>query len=311
MRRLAALSLLVLATAGCGAGAGESPTDVKLTVTEDFGTTSLFDRPADVKADDTVMRLLQRNTKVETKYGGGFVQSIDGKAGGRENGAPYDWFFFVNGILADKGSASEKVHPGARIWWDRHDWTATNRTAAVVGSYPEPFLNGYDGERLATRLECDDDAEKACDAIADKLAKLGVVAGRSRIGTEKGEKSVRILVGTWPKVRGDLAAEQLEEGPQVSGVYAKPSKDGKTIAALDPKGRTVRELGAGVGLIAATRWREEDPVWVVTGTDAAGVETAATQAFDESVLNEKFALAVEDGLPVSLPVLPRRGADGS
>lgn len=302
MRRLIPLPLIALLAAGCGAGAGESPTDVKLTITEDFGVTSLFDRPAEVQGDDTVMRLLQRNAKVETKYGGGFVQSIDGKAGGREDGAPVDWFYFVNGILADEGASSVKVHAGARVWWDRHDWTATNRTAAVVGAYPEPFLNGYDGERLSTRLECADDAETACDAISKKLGELGVVAGRSRIGTEKGEKSVRILVGTWPEVRGDLAAEQLEEGPKVSGVYAQPSKDGTTIAALDAKGRRVRTLGAGVGLIAATRWREEDPVWVVTGTDMAGVETAATQAFDESVLNEKYALAVEDGLPVALPV---------
>jgi hypothetical protein len=307
MRRLAALIAMTLLAAGCGAGAGEKATDVKLTVTENFGRDTVFDQGADVQGDDTVMRLLQRNTKVTTKYGGGFVQSIDGKAGGREDGAPVDWFFFVNGILAEKGASSVDVHPGARVWWDRHDWTATNRTPAVVGSYPEPFLNGYDGERLSTRLECADDQQKACDAIAEKLGKLGIVAGRSRIGTEKGEKSVRILVGTWKEVRGDLAAEQLEQGPKVSGVYAQPSKDGRTITALDVKGKAAKELGAGVGLIAATRWRADDPVWLVTGTDTAGVETAATQAFDESVLHEQFALAVEDGLPVSLPVAEDAG----
>ena len=34
------------------------------------------------------MRLLQRNAKVTTRFGGGFVQSIDGLAGGRDGGAP-------------------------------------------------------------------------------------------------------------------------------------------------------------------------------------------------------------------------------
>jgi hypothetical protein len=41
-------------------------------------------------------------------------------------------------------------------------------------------------------------------------------------------------------------------------------------------------------------------VWAVTGTDAEGVRVAA-DALDESVLNEKFALAISDGLPVPLP----------
>ena len=36
-----------------------------------------------VGGGETVMRLLQRNAKVATRFGGGFVQSIDGLAGGR------------------------------------------------------------------------------------------------------------------------------------------------------------------------------------------------------------------------------------
>ena len=44
------------------------------------------------------MRLLQRNFDVKTRYGGGFVQQIDGVAGGREGGRRVDWFYYVNGI---------------------------------------------------------------------------------------------------------------------------------------------------------------------------------------------------------------------
>jgi hypothetical protein len=42
----------------------------------------------------------------------------------------------------------------------------------------------------------------------------------------------------------------------------------------------------------------------VTGTDEAGV-VAAARALDESVLGEKFALAISDDLPVALPVVER------
>lgn len=309
-RRLATcvLAALALAAAGCGAGSGSAPDEVKLTVTDDFGSRTVLDKPnAEVRGDDTVMRLLQRNAKVQTRYGGGFVQSIGDLRGGREGGRPQDWFYFVNGVLADKGAAAVDVNGGDRIWWDRHDWGTANRIPAVVGSYPEPFLNGLDGERLPTRLECDEGVAAACDAIVKKMADLGIVAGKSRLGTEQGKEQLRILVGRWPAIRGDRAAEQLEQGPKSSGVFARIAPDGKTITALDPQGRAVRRIGAGSGLVAATRFRDENLVWIVTGTDAAGVELAAKQALDESVLNEKFALAISDGLPVPLPVTERSG----
>jgi hypothetical protein len=312
MRRIAVIALvvasaaLVVVGAGCGPGTGRAPGETKLTVTDGFGAKTVLDRPGpEIRGDDTIMRLLQRNAKVQTRFGGGFVQSIDGLRGGRQNGRPVDWFYFVNGILAEEGAAATKVHQGDRIWWDRHDWGATNRIPAVVGSYPEPFVSGFLGEKRPTRLECDEGVQKACDAIVKKLAKLGVVAGLSRLGTEQGEENLRIIVGRWPEIRGDRATEQLEQGPKVSGVFARFSPDGKTLTALDPRGRPLKRLGAGAGLIAATRWRQESPVWIVSGTDAAGVEVAAEQAFDESVLHEKFALAIDAGLPVPLPLTER------
>ena len=37
---------------------------------------------------------------------------------------------------------------------------------------------------------------------------------------------LRILVGRWADVRKDIVARQLEEGPEVSGVFAKPNAAG-------------------------------------------------------------------------------------
>ena len=55
------------------------------------------------------MRLLQRKYDVKTRYGGGFVQEIDGVAGGREDGRRVDWFYYVNGIEATVGAAERRV----------------------------------------------------------------------------------------------------------------------------------------------------------------------------------------------------------
>ena len=94
IRRAAVLLLLLAGTSGCGLGAGESEGGgATLTVTRDFGTREVGTGEADpIPGGETVMRMLQRDFDVETRYGGGFVQQINGIAGGRENGRPVDWF---------------------------------------------------------------------------------------------------------------------------------------------------------------------------------------------------------------------------
>ena len=85
-----------------------------------------------------------------------------------------------------------------------------------------------------------------------------------------------------------------------SGVYARFENHGRTLALLDARGRVVRTAGAGAGLIAATRFLDQPPVWFVTGTDDAGV-AAAVQAFNAATLDQHFALAVLGGAAVPLP----------
>ena len=50
------------------------------------------------------MRFLVRGRKVDTRYGGRFVQAIDGLSGAGDSGRS-DWFFFVNGIWSEEGAA--------------------------------------------------------------------------------------------------------------------------------------------------------------------------------------------------------------
>jgi len=308
MRR-ALLLLLVLAAAlpaaGCGLGAGESKAGgASLQVTRDFGTREVGTADADpIPGGETVMRMLQRDFDVETRYGGGFVQSINGIAGGRENGRPVDWFYFVNGILAEDGAAAHAVESGDRIWWDHRDWGATQDIRAVVGAFPEPFRSGVDGKRLPVRLDCADAAEAACDDVARRLDEVGVSAGRSAAAGFGGEGVLRIKVGAWADIRRDSAVRQLEQGPRASGVFAEPTASGDEIALLDSEGKVGRTLGPGGGLIAATRLGGEAPTWIVTGTDEVGVAAAAAQ-LQEAALRNHFAIAVEDGRPTPLPLLP-------
>ncbi len=145
----------VLASAGCGLGAGSGVGSVGYTVTRDYGRSLVFERRIDdVKESDTVIRLLDRNAQISTRYGGGFVQSIDGTAGGSSGGRYLDWFFYVDGVESPVGGADRTLEGGDRVWWDYRDWTAAMHVPAVVGSWPQPFAGGYDGKRHPVRVEC-------------------------------------------------------------------------------------------------------------------------------------------------------------
>ncbi len=291
-RRLAVTAALLSAAAGlagCGLGAGVAPADTRLTVTRDFGQTPVLglDDPASA-GSETVMRLLQRNAKVTTRYGGGFVQSIDGTSGGTQDGRPVDWFFFVNGIASRVGASAYKLREGDHVWWDHHDWGASSGVSAVVGSYPEPFVHGVEGKRLPVRVECIELESDTCDTVRDRLVSLGIVVGKGGLQRSLAAETIRVIVGPYQQIRGDQTVRRLERGPKVSGVYARPSSDGRTIAVLDQQGRTADTLGPGTGLVAALRVEDNPPVWVITATDAPGLQAAAS-ALDEATLAKAFA----------------------
>ena len=295
---------LALLCAGCSVGAeDEQQGAATLTVTRDFGAKRLLEAREDpVPGGETVLRFLMRKADdVETRYGGRFVNAISGARSQTAGGGRLDWFYFVNGIEADKGAAEYEVHPGDRVWWDYRDWTAAMRVPAVVGSYPEPFLHGSEGKRFPVRLDCAPDAASQCEAARDRLEAVGVETAVSTLGTAVGKDTLRVVVGEWADVRADAAVRQLEEGPRASGVFARPSAQGNAFAVLDAEGAVSRILRAGTGLVAATRFEEQQPTWVVTGTDTAGVERAVA-LLERGALRDRFAVAAgATGAPIRLP----------
>ncbi len=310
MSRRALLLVVVLlaatGVAGCGLGAesgGDPAEGVMLRVTEDFGS-ELVGPGSEVRAaeGDTVMRLLQREVEVETRDGGTSVQALEGRAAGEQDGRPVDWFYYVNGMAADVGPVEFRISEGDRVWWDLHDSGSAKRIPAVVGSFPEPFLSGYRGKRIPVRIECAGEVGRECDEVAARLSSAGVKATSRAILTQNEEGGVlRVLVGRWSDLRKDPTAMRLERGPEQSGVFARFGDAGRRLDVLDPRGRVARRLGEGAGLVAATRQGESRPVWFVTGTDEVGLAAAAA-ALEESLLAERFAVALENGQLVPAPV---------
>jgi hypothetical protein len=294
----AAALVCAAAAAGCGFGEGASSDGTsRLTVTRDYGSERLLEATVDDPPEsETVLRFLDREAEITTRYGGGFVQSIDGVRGSVSGGGSFDWFFYVNGVESSVGAADARVYGGDRVWWDYREWTAAMRVPAVVGSWPEPFAHGSEGKRFPTRIDCLTDGED-CGAVADRLEEAGVAASIGAEAARVEGELLRVVVGPWEAVREDAAAAQIEDGPAASGVFGDFETDpagGYELVALDPHGREVDRLGEGAGLVAALRDGEEQPTWVVTGTDEGGVD-AAVGLLDEDSLRDRYAVAVESG----------------
>ena len=138
-RAFAALVALVL-LAGCGGAGGEEGT-ATLWVTRDRGADLLLE--AEVDAGQTLMRALDSQVELETRYGGRYVQAIDGLAGSLEG--QRDWFWFVNGYEGDRSASSYRLRDGDVAWLDYRAWKREGEARVVVGAFPEPFLHGYEG----------------------------------------------------------------------------------------------------------------------------------------------------------------------
>ena len=240
-----------VAIAGCGLGAGKSTSGVvTLTVTRGFGTAPVGSvTEKSIPGSQTVMRMLERSFKVTTRYSGGFVESIDGDAG---DSSRLDWFYYVNGIEASLGAAGTAVHYGDRIWWDLHDWSATDSIPAVVGSFPEPFVHGINDRRFPVTLECATDVPTACKRVTDELTTIGVPIASQAIGTGSGSDSLGVIVGTWHDLRSELLATLIEHGPASSGVYARFARaEREFVAVARPAGscrpHARRRLGSDRG----------------------------------------------------------------
>jgi hypothetical protein len=314
MAVVSALLCAALATAGCGLGPGADVGDVGLTVTREYGAVPVLDTSVAANESDTVMRVLEGEADVETRYGGGFVHSIDGVAEGTRDGDPYDWFFYVDGVEWPVGAAETHLEGGESIWWDYRDWGAVNHVPAVVGSWPAPFSDGIGGERHPVVVECEGGGE-ACDETREALEREGV-----KVAAGAPDDAIRILVGPWAQVKKDPAAALIEAGPAESGVFAdfqagvrpfhgiggkKTNADAVfELLALDEAGKVGRDLGPDAGLVAATSRYGGLPVWAVTGATAAGVRAAA-ESLDAEHLRDHYAVAIEDGKTVPLPLEER------
>jgi hypothetical protein len=240
-----------------------------MVVTRDLGARELFARR--VAPGQTVMAALRAIAPVHTRYGGRFVQSIDGISGSLTH--TEDWTYFVNGLEARVGATDVTLHTGDRAWWDFRPWGDLPTVPAVVGSFPEPFVHG---------------ATAPVQVRGSAALRTALQHDGARVGSTPSHW--RVLVGSDAALRADADYRRTTGAPLDAGVTVS-LRAGHVVGyvghgELDPM-PTAR---AAIFAIRA----DGGATLYVAGVDSAAASAAATElALHPSIVAHRYAVALD------------------
>ncbi|MBE0466532.1 MAG: DUF4430 domain-containing protein [Candidatus Desulforudis sp.] len=291
---------------GPASGAGDR---VFLHVTQEYGRKALFSREVGLESGDTVLDILKRHLDVQTAYGGAFVSGLDGlisgyagRTAGRES---KDWLYWVNGVAAAVGPAQYRPGSGDFIWWDYQDWGAAQMATAVVGAFPQPFVNSYGsaaGGGLILYAPGYAAEAKRLEALLRECGVTDLRAAPLNLDLVEGRECPTLVVGAWEELSALAVLARFNDRGLRSGFYLRFVPGG--IVRLNTEGREVGRYGAGTGAFWAAGAGPGDraPLFVVTGTDRAGVTEAVELLVQEPTrCRGAFALVMAPGAVVPVP----------
>jgi hypothetical protein len=268
-----------------------SPDEVRIVVSRGFGATRLRDASLPYEAGMTVMRALARAADVETAYGGGFVAAIDGvKSPRAAKSDPRDWFYWVDGRMADVGAGDYRLKGGETIWWDYHPWRGAGYIPVVVQGWPSPWAAG------PLTLH----AQEAAVSVADWALGVGLTLARRLPLTERPTGPALVAATFAEAEQCEWLRDLLSDGPE-AGIFV--TVDGSALRALDHKGGETGVLSAAViGVLDPDAG--QDAWLVLLGQDAAAL-AALSQRLAAGIPGGYAGLGMRDGAIVRLPEEPQ------
>lgn len=309
----AILSVLLLATAGCASGTDKSRAPAgtaMLLVTRDYGREVIAQKRVEVKPGQTVFEIMALELELDTAYGGQFVNGINGLKSGFTGmrGAErrmVDWFYFINGVAADTGPHDQLARPGQVVWWDYREWETAGMISAVTGAFPEPFVQGYTDKPLPVTVFYAQGREKEAGEVRAALLKAGAAeVGLLPLSAEVAlrREGPSLVVGLWSEVSEFPSFRELNERGARLGLYAYYHGEG--VSLLFPDGSVARNVtGAGSITAAGAGLGDGKPLWLVLGTDEAGLNRAVAALADgKDVLPGRYGVWTGPEGVFTLPV---------
>lgn len=307
MRKLYLLLLIIsiFVLIGCSEEPVLEDAKVNVIVSKDFGHEELSNKEISILEESSVMEVMENSFDIETAYGGGFVNGINGlKSGftGVKEKKKIDWFYYVNGSLADVGAGEYYLKPGDVVVWDYHDWSKSIYISSIIGAYPSNFINGH--ESLKTEILYGKDYDEEGNQLFKFLEKKGLedikTGGLNEEELANGETN-SILIGTWNEISNLNYIKDIYENGKKAGVFFKLDDN---IKALNAKGdaSSVYEKGAVITCIAK-EYGLKGTLWLITGNDEVSIKRAAKLLYEEpEKIKGKFSVIITDDKIISIPI---------
>jgi hypothetical protein len=276
--------------------------ELRLVVSRDYGARVLKDIVVPARAGTTVMRLLAEHAQVDTKYGGGFIQGIDGleSSFGGSSADAADWFYWVDGAMGSVGAADAALNGGQTAWWDYHRWDGAMFIPGVLDAFPAPFKS----HSLALVTEAASGATDMHDAVQSWAQRWGIRTHLvPRSFPPDADLGPWLIAGTPERVAKDpTVGPALSRGTAV-GVFV--AVDGERLYALHADGARGPELLAAALAVPEPDHPERLSL-VLLATDAQALQRLL-DGFTPATASAHVALGLTDAGVVSLPVATSSG----
>lgn len=295
----------LLFTYGCNESIGNNGM-VEIITSKNFGAEILSNKSLEIADRTTVLDVMEEDYEIETAYGGDFVNGIDGLESGftnQKDRKKVDWFYYINGILAQVGSGDYELTEGDLVIWDYHYWDQPAYLNSIIGAYPMNFINGYSGNILSTSIFYTD----GYDAQGNKLKAFLRDEGVSNISVStvneellQNNEGNTIVIGLWDELLKTELIQDLYKNKKKIGLFFEINE---SIEALDYKGNVVRRYDKGAVITSVLKdYSVMSTTWIVTGNDEHSIKDAVRMLYEspESIKGMFSVMIAEDEL-IALP----------
>ncbi|MGF7060351.1 DUF4430 domain-containing protein [Brassicibacter mesophilus] len=309
------LIILILLFAGCQADeralkSNDDQLKLNLIVSKNFGQQVIYDEVLEFKEDMNVMELLEENLTIEKAYGGSFVNSINGiKSGftGVKDKKKIDWFYYVNGVLAQVGAEDYYLKPNDVVVWDYHDWSENAYVSNVIGSYPYNFMNGHGDEVLGIDILTTQDFEQQANKLADYLNSKTGREVNFKVYDKDIENEISkdgtntIVIGDYKQILGIEYIDNIYQRGEKSGIFFKI--DNRSVVALNNKNEIQKEYEKGAVITSILKnYGSAASIWIITGNDEKCIENAIETLYKESEkIRGMFSTIISEKEIINIP----------
>lgn len=243
--------------------------NAELWITKNFTESVILKKEIKIEKRN-VMQILDNYADIETAFAGGYVAAINAIKSSPEG---RDWFYYINGIMADVGALEYFPKEGDVIWWDYHQWNYGVYPAALIGAYPQPFLISPVYIYVTKNLK------KGAEELRESLHKYGVggikIEDFSAANVFDYPGNICLVVGRWEELRENKFIKEIYDNYKKTGFFARFEQN--KIASLNTKGKIAHSFEEGAVIIAAKVGLSRDnPIWFITGTSDRAVNQACS-----------------------------------